>query len=239
MEHQNISTVRSFMRIAGSLSLILAPLGVAVGWALNYPSLAAFLHFDFASPYLASGQSDSTGQFLATLLEDGGFRFFLLPHYFVYAAIPLFIAASLFLADVLFRKAPWHALIGTTLTSVGAVYFIGVLGAWMSFPAILNIPADQVPNLLPVLAALTTVQGILLVSTMLSILLFLGMVILGFGLYKNRIIPRWSAVLVIVGNILIIAFAGTENWMVTGSLLMLVGLLPLTMKMLHSGQLKQ
>jgi len=238
MEHKNTLMARRFMHIVGSLSLILAPLGVAVGWALNYPSLSTFFTFDKFTPvYLLSGTSDSVTQFLATITSaDGGFRLFLFPHYIIYAAMPLFIIVSLSLAYMLFRKAPWHALIGATITSVGAVHFIGVLGAWLSFPAITNTPVDQLPNLLPVLTALSTPGGALLASTTLSIFVFLGMIILGFGFYKSRIIPRWSAALVIVGNILILAFAGIENFMAIGMLLTLIGLLPLSLGKLHATQ---
>lgn len=241
MEHKNTFMARRCMHIVGSLSLILAPLGVAIGWMLNYPSFSAFFTFDKFTPvYLLSGTSDSVTQFLRTITSaDGGFRLFLLPHYIIYVTIPLFIIVSLFLAYTLFRKAPWHALIGAIITSIGAVYFIGVLGAWLSFPAITNTPVDQLPNLLPVLTALSTPGGALLFSTALSIFVFLGMIILGFGFYKSRIIPRWSAVLVIVGNILILAFAGIENLMAIGMLLTLVGLLPLSLGKLHRTQLER
>jgi hypothetical protein len=223
------------MRIAGSLSLVLAPLGVAIGWALNYDSLAAFFDFKVASPYLTEGTSASVEEFLATITSpDGGFRFLLLPHYFVYVAMPIFIAASLYLARGLFGRAPWLGLIGATLTTIGAVYFIGVLGAWLSFPAVAAIPVGQPADLLPILTALSKVQGVLLVSTTLSIFLPLGMLVLGVGLLRSGIVPRRFAVLVILGNLLIVAFGGVENWMVVGAVLMLVGLSPLAIQGLRA-----
>lgn len=238
MEHQNTSTVRNFIRIAGSLSLILAPLLLVIGWALNYDSLASFFEATFSNPYLTSGSSAPGQEFLETITSpDHGFRFFLLPHYFIYTAMPILIAAALFLAKLLFKKAPWYALIGATLTTIGAVYFIGVLGAYLSLPALASIPMDQA-NLLSVLDTLTAAQGILLVSIILSVLLFVGMMILGLGFYKSRIIPRWSASLIILGSVVVIAAAGTENFMVIGSLLILVGLLPLAMKILHADPLE-
>ena len=223
------------MRIAGSLSLVLAPLGVAIGWALNYDSLAAFFDFKVASPYLTSGTSASVEEFLATITSpDGGFRSLLLPHYFVYVAMPVFIAASLYLARSLFGRTPWLALIGATLTTIGAVYFIGVLGAWLSFPAIAAVPVGQPADLLPIVAAVSRVQGILLVSTILSVLLPVGMTVLGVGLLRSRIVSRRFAVLVILGNLLIVAFGGVENWMVIGALLMLIGLSPLVIQGLRT-----
>lgn len=231
MESPNVRAVRRVLRVVGSLSLLLAPLGVAVGWALNYVSIGDFLTFDLASPYTSSGESSSAEQFVATITaSDGGFRTLLLPHYFVYAAMPLFIAAALFLASIVFRSSPWHAVIGSALTSVGAVYFVGVLGAWLAFPALAGVPADQLPNVLPMVRALTTMQGVLMVSTMLSILVFVGLIVLACAMFQDRTVPRWSIWSIIAGNVLILAFAGTENWMVIGSLAMLAGLAPLALR---------
>lgn len=234
MEHQNVSAAKTFMCTVGSFFLVLAPLLLLIGWALNYDSLLAFLDFNFSSPFITGGKSVSLEETLATITgPDGGFRSMLLPHYFIYAAMPILIAVGLFLAKLLFNKAPWHALAGATLITIGAVYFIGVLGFWLQLPAIAMVAPDQIENILPFLKAITTVQGVLLVSTALSIFVFLGMIVLSVALYQTRIIPRWSAALIALGSSLIIIFAGTENWMVVGSLFMLIGLFPVSMKMLH------
>ena len=74
MEHKNTSTVRKFMSIAGSLSLILAPLLLVIGWALNYDSLASFFGAAFSNPYLTSGNSVPGQEFLTTITgPDNGF----------------------------------------------------------------------------------------------------------------------------------------------------------------------
>lgn len=74
-----------------------------------------------------------------------------------------------------------------------------------------------------------------MLSSVLSAFTFLGMIVLGFGLYHSRIAPRWSAALFILGNVLVLAFIDLDNWMFIGALLMLVGILPLGMKLFHSG----
>ena len=234
MENKNIISARKVMHVVGSLSLILAPLLLIIGWALNYDSLTSFFVDTFSNPYLTKGKSVPGQEFLTTITgPDNGFRYLLLPHYFIYAAMPMLIAAAMFLAKLLFKKAPWHALVGATLTTVGAVYFTGVLGAYLSLPAVANVPIDQAGNLLLILNAVTAPEGILLVSIILSVLVFVGMIVLGLGLYKSRIIPGWSASLIVLGNIIILAAAGTENFMVIGSLLMLIGLFPITIRMIH------
>lgn len=230
----DVARVRRALEVAGATALLLAPLAAAIGWSLNYDSLGSFFRFSLESPYLSSGRSGSTERMLEVIRDPAAaFRFLLLPHYFVYAAMPLFIAAAIALAYVLWRSAPWHGVLGAALVAIGAVYFVGVLGAWLSFPAIADVPADQSGNQLAFLTALTNIRGLLLVSTILSTLVFLGMIVLGFGLYARRIAPRWSATLVVAGNVLILAFAGTENWMVLGSLMILIGLLPVSASLLH------
>ncbi|POM23519.1 hypothetical protein BTM25_46730 [Actinomadura rubteroloni] len=227
MSSKNAPAVSRTLGAAGRWSLIVAPLALAVGWALSYRSVGDFFTFDFSAPYTDSGGKTPAAEFLATITApDGGFRELILPHIFVYTAMPILIAAGLYLASVLFPTAPWRAAIGAALTAIGAVYFVGVLGAWLSFPAVGRARTDT-GTLLPVVRELVKPQGMLLVSTMLSVLVFIGLIVLGTALYQSRIVPRWAAVLVIAGNALILAFAGTENWMTIGSLSLLAGLLPL------------
>lgn len=232
MQHQ-IATENA-MRIVGSLSLLALPLLLASAFALHYATIPDFFVFHLIKPPY------STERLLHTLVSaDGGFRFYTLPHLVGYMALPLFIPASLILAKVLFRKAPLHALIGAALTCIGVVFLGGVFGAWMSFASVGNVPAEQAGNLLPVLTALTTMQGSLMISSSLSALTFLGMIILGFGLYQSWIVPRWSAAFFIFGNILILAFIDLDNWMFVGASLMFIGMFPLSAKLLHSGSVAQ
>jgi hypothetical protein len=46
----------------------------------------------------------------------------------------------------------------------------------------------------------TAVQAVLLVSTVLSVLVFAGLIVLGTALYRSGLAPRWAAVLIIAGN---------------------------------------
>ena len=228
MQHQNTATENA-IRIMGSFSLIVLPFMLAIAFALHYTALSDFFVFKFVKPPY------SAERLLQTLTSpDGGFRLYTLPHMVGYLALPLFIPASLSLAYVLFKKAQWHALIGATLTCVGVMFLAGVFGAWMSFAAVGSIPAKEAGNLLTVLGALTTMQGSLMLSSALSALTFFGMIVLGFGLYHSRLVPRWSAALFTLGNILILLFIDLDNWMFIGALLMLIGMLPLSMMLLHS-----
>jgi hypothetical protein len=63
-------------------------------------------------------------------------------------------------------------------------------------------------------------------------LVFIGNIVLGISLYKSHIVARWCSLLFILGNIFILVFPGIENWMALGSLLMAVGLFPLSRKII-------
>jgi hypothetical protein len=224
------STTADAMRIAGSVSLIALPLLLAIAFALHYTALSDFFAFKLVKPPY------SAERLLHTLTSpDGGFRHYTMPHLVGYLALPLFIPASLTLAGAIIDRVPWHALIGAALTCFGVVFLGGVFGAWMSFAAVRSVSEEAAVNLLAVLQALTTMQGSLMLSSVLSAFTFLGMIVLGFGLYQSRIAPRWSAALFILGNVLVLAFIYLDNWMFIGALLMLVGILPLGMKLFHSG----
>lgn len=223
------TTATDAMRIVGSLSLIVLPFLLAIAFALHYTSISDFITFKLDKP------TYSAERLLQTLSsQDGGFRRYTLPHMVGYLALPLFISASLTLATTILKRAPWHALLGAGLTCFGVTFLAGVFGAWMSFAAIGSLSAEATENLLAVLQALTTMQGSLMLSSALSGLTFVGMIILGFGLYHSRTAPRWSVVLFILGNVLILAFIDLDNWMFIGALLMLVGMIPLGIRLFHS-----
>lgn len=232
MQHQ--STAENALRVVGSMSLLALPLLLATAFALHYTTISDFFVFHLTKPPY------SAERLLHTLTSaDGGFRLYTLPHLVGYMALPLFIPASLILAKVLFGKAPLHAVIGAAASCIGVVFLGGVFGAWMSFASVGNVPAEQAGNLLPVLTALTTMQGSLMISSSLSALTFFGMIILGFGLYQSRIVSRWSAALFVLGNILILVFIDLDNWMFVGALLMFIGLFPLSMKLLHASAFEE
>ena len=202
------NSAKKAILILGSLSLLLAPLLTFIGWAISHDSLTAFFNFNFSwTPTDGTVSMDKTNAMQI-------FRYYLLPHYFIYASMPFYISLSLCLGYVLYRKAPWHVIIGVALAIIGAVYFIGVLGAFLSIPM-----------------GTVNVTSILKISFALCIFVFVGNIIQGFALLKSQVIPRWASILFIIGNVLILVFPGTENWMALGSIFMFIGMLPLSMKL--------
>jgi len=214
LQQEAVKRIRSAKKavfIIGSIALLVAPILSFVGWAIAHESIASFFNFNFTWE-----ASDATTELTIASSAEQVVRYYLLPHYFIYASMPIYIGLSMCLGFVLFKKTPWHSIVGLMLSIIGAVYFIGVLGAFLSIPM-----------------GTVKLTGILMVSFALCILVFIGNIVLGFGLLNAQIIPKWASLLFIIGNALILIFSGVENWMAIGSLLMFIGMLPLSMKLFH------
>jgi len=195
-----------FLKIMGRISIILASVLSSIGWAIAHDSLKSFFNFNFYRTI-----TDATAKFTASSDPTLLFRYYLFPHYLIYVSMLFYIGLALGLSAVFYKKTPWHSFIGAILSIIGAAYFIGVLGAFLS------VPMGEV-----------VMTGIIKVSFALCVLVFVGNVVQGFGLYQSKLIPKWKSSLFIAGNILILIFPGVENWMALGSLMMVVALLPLT-----------
>ena len=193
-------------KIVGASSLILAPLLTFIGWAIAHESIGSF----FSSFNLSWTPKVLTIKLTSSSDPELIFRFFLFPHYFIYASMPFFVGLALCITYVSGRKAPWYSLIGLIFSIIGAIYFIGVLGGFLSntIGTVKNTP-------------------ILKISFALCMLVFVGNIIQGFGLLKTQLLPKWASILFIAGNFLILIFPGIENWMALGSLCIFVGLIPL------------
>jgi hypothetical protein len=217
MKNQNTETAATynsamrFIQITGALSLVLAPLLTFTGWAIAHENLGSFLSFN-----LTWTASDGTTQLTAASDPALIFRYYLLPHYFIYSAFPFYIGLAIVLTIKSYKKAPWHSFLGVILSIIGSVYFIGVLGAFLS-----NAIGSVNPT------------NILKISFLLCILVFVGNVVQGFALLKTRVLTRWQSILFILGNLLILIFPGVENWMALGSLCMLVALFPLAVRIMR------
>lgn len=159
---------------------------------------------------------------------------FILPHLVGYVSLPLFIISALAMAYASYRHAPKHAAFGLLFTIIGTVFLAGVFSAWLSFAAVNQTQNIEPQNLISVLKALTNMQGPLLVSTILSGLSFAGLIILGFGLYQVRTLPRWSTLTYIGGSFMILLFMDLDNWMLIGALLQGLGIWPLARQFFHN-----
>lgn len=131
--------------------------------------------------------------------------------------IPVYIALGLTLMSQTYKKTPRISFKDAILSIIGSVYFIGLLGAYLSTP---------IGNVL--------FTNILKISFVLCLFVFSGNILLSLSLLKVNINIRRPQLLFILSNVIILVFAGIENWMALGSLIMLIGMFPLTKIVLNS-----
>lgn len=211
----SLQKASTFIYLLGAISLILAPLLTCIGWGISHDSLSSFFNFNFYHR-----DTNATIHLSAHSAPSLLFRYFLLPHYFIYASMPVYIAMSLTLMKITYTKEPWYSFTGAIFSIIGGVYFIGVLGAYLSTPV-----------------GSVVMTNILRISFALCMFVFVGNIVLGIALYKSGNTPKWTSLTFISGNLLILIFPGIENWMAAGSLLMIIAMLPLTKTVLLKNKL--
>jgi len=60
--------------------------------------------------------------------------------------------------------------------------------------------------------------------------------VLAVCLFLSRVVRKWSAVMIFIGNLMIIVFMDLDNWMFIGASIMLIGMVPIGWK-LFKGQM--
>lgn len=210
MQNESLQKAKQYLKILGAMALILAPLLTFIGWGISHSSLSSFFSFNFF-------HKDTNGTIHLSANSDPTliFRYYLLPHYFIYASMPVYIALSLTLMNLTYKNAPFYSFAGAILSIIGGVYFVGVLGAYLSSPI-----------------GSVVLTNIVKISFALCLLVFVGNILLGISLYKTKVISKLTSLLFIIGNLLILIFPGIENWMTLGSLMMIIAMFPLTKKLL-------
>ncbi len=113
------------------------------------------------------------------------------------------------------------------MSCIGAVFMGGMLAMWLSFDAIGNVAPSEVAGAIPALEELITMQGPLLLSTVLTGLSLLGLMVLAIGLFVSQLVPRWAAAAILVGNLMMSIFIDVDNLMLSGALITLVGMAPI------------
>ncbi len=210
----------------GVLSSVIFPMVLIISFVIHHMgeySMADLLKFKMI--YIPPSSERFMELFSSNSILD-----FILPHLIIYLAIPFGIPAVVFLGSLLFHKKPWLSIIGVSFSLIGIVFMGGVFGAWLSFTAIGNISADQIPGVLTVIEELTKRNGMLMLSSSLAGLSLVGFIIVTTGLFLTHVIPRWQSALIIAGNVIIVIFMDIDNLMLIGSILWLIGVLPFLKK---------
>lgn len=210
------------LRVGGSLSLVGFPLLFMLVFLLHMESFSEVLQFRLThEPYVASEIMDGL------IDRPRSWRYYLLPHLVGYISMPFLIAAALCLGYILFESRPWTAIVGTTMSCIGAVFMGGMLAMWLSFDAIGNVAPSDVAGAIPALEELIAMQGPLLLSTVLTGLSLLGLMVLSIGLFLSRVVPRWAAAAILLGSLMMSIFIDVDNLMLAGALITLAGMVPI------------
>lgn len=229
---KNEKTIKA-MQIVGGTSLILFPFVLMVAFGMHFQNISEFFVIKFKYEQVPVENT------VTMLMGPDAMRNFIAPHLIAYFSVPFMVFASLVLGYFLFRKKPWFAFIGVSLTLVGSVFLAGVFAAWLSFSAIGNMSLNQIEGATTALRELTRMQGPLAMITYLSVLSLLGFLVLAVGLIKSQIVPKWSPLLIFIGNVMIIIFMDLDNWMFVGAFLMLLGFLPISWKLFKNEEFEE
>jgi hypothetical protein len=111
----------------------------------------------------------------------------------------------------------------------------GVISTWLSFSAVGRVAPEYYDGAKAALIELTRMEGPLKTVTALSYLTFIGLIILAAGLLQFRIFRIWNMIAIILGSTLFLAFMDLDNWMFIGTILILIGLIPVSRKLSRGG----
>ncbi len=143
-----------------------------------------------------------------------------------YMSAPFLIIMAISFINTVNKKAWQWGLIGGIMVLIGSVSLAGSKGAFcLSVSAFDTLSNAEFQQLYPAFKALMAKAGILKATLALP-LLPLGFVVQSIGLLKGKYVPKWQAMLILLGSILM-ANPGIELFNLAGSVLLLLGLSPL------------
>ncbi len=150
------------------------------------------------------------------------------PHMIAYLSLPVIPLCAFALYLLGRRERPVASAIALMTTLTGTIYAGGVFGMWTAFYRGLGTvdPANSA-GATATFAAMTAPHGAFLVTTTLSKLLMIGLAAQALTLIGTRVVPAWSIVCVALGAFTFLIFWDLDNWMLLGTVLMLIGFLPM------------
>ena len=177
----------SLPRILIAGSLVLAPL--------------AYLCSSLVAPPL---RASDRGQLVAVAAHPERAYFFAL---FTIAGSILLIPAIIGITQLLRDSNPWLGYTGGGLAALGALIAIGDSFGLLTYWQMAARGVDRAP-MIALMHRLDDAQGISLVFNVGGIAVIAGTVLLGIGLLRSRVVPRWAAVALPVGTVVnIVGFA--------------------------------
>ena len=207
MNNQKLNSVK---RAGSGLATIIFPIMLLLGFVLHP-------HF------FSLGMVTSVTEWAA---EWRGIFLFHFGHLLVLLAVPLIITASVRFMTLLHDRGAWFGFVGGILGVFGAFMLAVDKGALtLILTAFQTLPGEQFNSITPALQSLLDRAGWLWI-TWLYALLIPGFILQAIGLMREKIIPKWQGVLIIVG-LLLLANPDIEIISSAGATLMCIGFIPI------------
>jgi hypothetical protein len=202
-------------------SLLIFPTILLVAFTMHFNSIEDFFTFKLKYPaYNSDG--------LFNLLVKTGGGSFIHAHAVAYFSVPFMILTILCLGYLLYPKKPMLSFIGVSVGIIGSVFMAGVFASWISFTAVSKVEPQYYVGAKAALTELTRMTGALKMITTLSFLSLIGIIILCIGFLRTTLLPKWSPLTIMMGCAIICIFMDLDNWMFIGSVLILIGLMPVS-----------
>ena len=213
--------------------LLLFPAIMMLAFLMHFSSVHAFFDFHFHRDPYDSGK-------LFDALVGGRGHSFVMAHTVAFVSVPLFMITTLLLAWLLYQHKPIWAFIGAVTGIMGCAGLAAVFGAWLSFSGIHTLSPQYYAGAREGFIELVKMKGMLKFFTMLSYLSFIGLAILAAGLAWAKQFKLINMLSIIIGTILFVVFMDMDNWMLIGSILLLIGFLPVSkqLRSSNSGELQ-
>jgi len=204
-------------------ALLIFPCVFILVFMMHFRRLADFLSFHWQ---YVPGQPERVVAALiaqhnrAPLIHD--------PHMIAYLSLPV-IPLCAFALYLLGRRArPVASAIAMMTTITGTIYVGGVFAMWTAFYRGLGaVDPSNLAGATATFTAMTAPHGAFLVTTTLSKLLMIGLAAQALTLIGARVVPAWAILCVAVGASIFLVFWDLDNWMLLGTVLMLIGFLPM------------
>jgi len=218
MEYRQVD---AFKQAGTAFSIIAFPIMLLFGFILH-PNLLSFDIVTTAADWAEEWRGNSL---------------FHLGHLLVLFAVPLIIVTSVRFMSLLKGPGAWYGFVGGMFGVFGAFMLAVDKGALtLGLTAFQTLSDEQFENALPALQTLLDKAGLLWILW-LFLLLPLGFIIQVIGLLKEGIIPRWQAVVIIVGLLLLIN-PDIEIVSAVGASLMCLGFVPMGIRELKTNRAK-
>ena len=204
---------------------------ILYGWSMILFPIMLLLGF-LMHPDLLSFEVTTTAQQLAANFRHS--ELFHIGHLIVTLAVPLIIAAHLCIAERLQGKGAWYGFIGAVVGIFGAFILAVDKGSLcLVLSAFDTLPDAQFTQLVPSLQVMVDRAGLLWLNWLL-VLLPLGAIIQSIGLIKEKQVARWQGIAMIVG-LLLLNNPDIELISSVGAVLMMLGYIPLGIRILKAG----